>query len=987
MEQNNVLSLVVGCGGSGITTMTALNRLLAENPQMRTRIHRDIFYIAVDTDAAELQKFKANVQKQMCGAKMPLIKTILLSKDVNILNSIIYPSFVKPFSNTADEETQKGLERLKQNWWFDDDGSPFCAPQVSNLLKGAGQCPPASYCLAWSKLGEIENAIKDIISAIKLRGNSDPTILSTLNLFVIAGLSGGTGRGCWNLITFKIRQCLEAEGVQIPPVGIFFDANVYKNICKAHPQERNSILVNSLTGLSELSCWMNAGQNRGDSKYVFRLPDMRHPAHEDTDVLKTDVDINPKAGAPVNSAYLICGESKSSVLLENTQYHEMAGAGLYAMIMNSQIARQGVNNSNPYNSFAATTFEIDALRLQRYFETIAQGVALDRLKACNDDVNERVDKFLDEVPMAVSVHDKTDLLPNGESGTLIQLASAELLAQCKGALGSLQKNLAEMSPAEAEEEAVSSVKSILASVNEKMITTAVNRAIEKKLNGVSPREKVKEYVDIIFKGERKEGWSVGRVRKFMDALRNKIIAARRGSIEGFTLPNPSGEGKVGPSDWIVSKVSELSKRTFGEKLKGGSPFNPSEIKELISVSGKSFSGSIPESILFASYDQMMKAIETYFKQAMEYIASLVDACDRFTKICDKAKTILEKDAPLAAGGKVDDDPFKLLFASPDDVDSALPPMDSPTLFYHRVLKPIFKDEQAVRDLLLEGDNLHIDNGVNEFVRQAIDPNNGALLQLASVDADVSAESNFTKQLIEVVCGNVGINDMFLEREFTFYRVLERNIDFWNKRIRQLGSNSTRRAELFEKFEKLLGATPEKDPISGYFQLPTVDDLILSISASMARSCSPWWITDVEPQEAQYTVKVFLPEAQSRFKNAYTFAQQLQDSLSFAQVEVAWADDKSAGVTPFSVIAFTANCVPQLTEADINNGKHPLDKIRSLDYYHDAEVSKWLGWAEDPSGRSIFEVRYNNKGIGFVSPIFVKEKKLADARWRPWFHGA
>ena len=985
-ENNKILSLIVGCGGSGVTTMIALNRLFAENPEMRYRIHREIFYIAVDTETAMLSKFNTEVQKQMGGAKMPLIESILLSKDINVLNSVIKPYFEDPFARGAGDGN--GLDRLKANWWFDEKGKPFRAPLVSNLLLGAGQCPPASYCLAWSKMNMIETAIKNIITAIKRRGHGDPDVLNHLNVFVVAGLSGGTGRGSWNLITFKIRQCFAAEGVSIDPVGVFFDANVFENVQKTKGKEQaRAIRVNALTGLSELSCWLSAGRaQEKDDKFVYKLPSMKKPGDEKTDVLDTTVGISPTSGAPVNSAYLICGPSKSTTLADNAQYHEMAGAGLYAMIANSDLSGERVNNSNPYNSFAATTFEIDAVHLQGYFEAIAQGVALEGLKGCDDNVSDRLKEFLAEVPMVVEVHEKEDILPpSGGGGTLLQMVGAELLAHCEGSLKSLAEDLPTLKPNEAEEEAESRVEQILSSVSDRVIDSAVKKVLENTLNGINPVVKVKEAVLKIYKGGRKERPSVGRVRKFMAELLNKVLAARDGSVEGFGFDDPTGAsaGQVGPRDWILGKVREFSKRTTLEKLSAGKPFNPREIKELVSKSNRIYSGAVAESILFVHYGKIREKIQAFFKPTEEYVANLVDACDRFAKLCDRAKTMLENDAPKAAGGSTGDDPFQLLFATPQNAEEALPAMDSPTRFYRRILKPIFKDENELRSLLLKEENLRVESGVLEFIKDAIDPENGALFKLGSVDADVSAESAFTKQLVEVVRTNVSVDDQFLEREFAFCKVLERNIPHWNARIKQLMGNRTKFADLSEKFGSFLGAEPERDPTTKEYCLPALNELMLSISESMARSCSPWWITDLDPESNHYTVKVFLPEEKEKFGNDDSFSDRLSQSLSFANVEVAWLNEKNAGATPFSVIAFTADSVPELTDTDIANGMHPLDKIRSLDYYRDADVSQWLAWSEDAKGRSIFEQRHNNKGIGYVSPLFVTVPALAAARWRPW----
>lgn len=985
-EKNKILSLIVGCGGSGVTTMIALNRLLAENPEMRYRIYREIFYIAVDTETAMLNKFNTEVKKQMGGAKMPLIEDVLLSKDVNVLNSVIKPNFVTPFEVTSDPEILKGLDRLKDNWWFNADGAPFAAPLVSNLLLGAGQCPPASYCLAWSKLKKIEASIKNIIATIKRRGVGDPDVLTHLNVFVVAGLSGGTGRGSWNLITFKIRQCFAKEGVSIDPVGIFFDANVFENVCKKKGKEQaRAIRVNASTGLSELSCWLSTGREQKGNKFRYSLPDMRMPWDPQTDVLDTTVGISPLSGAPVNSAYLICGPSKAAVLQDNVQYHEMAGAGLYALITNSDLSGERVNNSNPYNSFAATTFEVDAVRLQSFFEAIAQGVALEGLKECKDDVSDRVKEFLSEVPIAVDVQEASDILPVESGGTFLQAVNAAVLAACAGRLKSISDKLPTLKPAQAEKDAVREVEKLLGAVTEKVIEDAVKTAAATTLKGIDPLTKVKEAVLKMYKGSRKERPSVGRVRKFMDALLSKIEAARLASSSGFSFDDPSGvsDVKVDARTWILGLVREFSKRTMLEKLSGAKSFSPREIQDLVTKSGSLYTGSIPNSVLFVHFAAIRKKIEAFFKPAEEYISELVDACDRFAKVCDRAKTMLENEAPIAAGGKTGDDPFKLLFATPKNAEDALPAMDSPKRFYLRVLKPVFEDEQELRALLLKEGNLRIESGVLDFIRDAIDPENGALFKLGSVDADASAEIEFTKQLVEVVKANVSVDDQFLEREFTFYKVLERNIPHWNARIKQLLGNRTKFENLCDQFESFLGIAPDRDSVTKEFRLPAPDDLMLAISESMARSCSPWWITDLDPESSHYTVKVFLPEEQAKFKNGEQFPETLSSALSFANVEVAWLDDKNAGATPFSVIAFTADSVPSLSDTEAAKGMHPLDKIRSLDYHQNADVRKWLKWAEDSKGRSIFEQRDNNKGIGYVSPIFVNTPELAAARWRPW----
>ena len=97
-----MLTLVVGCGGSGITTMKSLNRMLASNPAMRTEMWKSTFYLAVDTEMAMLDSFKKDIEKDMMGAIVPYSETICLSQDVNILYQVVNPYFKKPFKGNPN---------------------------------------------------------------------------------------------------------------------------------------------------------------------------------------------------------------------------------------------------------------------------------------------------------------------------------------------------------------------------------------------------------------------------------------------------------------------------------------------------------------------------------------------------------------------------------------------------------------------------------------------------------------------------------------------------------------------------------------------------------------------------------------------------------------------------------------------------------------------------------------------------------------------
>ena len=107
------LNLVIGCGGSGLTTMASLNRLLSQNPAILPQMGDSMYYLAVDTEVAALDEFEKTINEQMGQYPAPFMKRIQLSQNMNILNEMVGPNFVEPFTGKPDA---KGLARLRENW-------------------------------------------------------------------------------------------------------------------------------------------------------------------------------------------------------------------------------------------------------------------------------------------------------------------------------------------------------------------------------------------------------------------------------------------------------------------------------------------------------------------------------------------------------------------------------------------------------------------------------------------------------------------------------------------------------------------------------------------------------------------------------------------------------------------------------------------------------------------------------------------------------
>ena len=148
----------------------------------------------------------------------------------------------------------------------------------------------------------------------------------------------------------------------------------FDDLFKSKPNLPLPMRVNSLTGLSQLSCWVVnrlTGQQEPSKAYRYHLPSLANPAEEAADVLQADLYRDRKAAAPVNHSYVIFNSNGVSSLENHLQYYEMAGAAIYAALSKSSITREEINSNRSYVGLATATFEVNATALRRYFEAQA----------------------------------------------------------------------------------------------------------------------------------------------------------------------------------------------------------------------------------------------------------------------------------------------------------------------------------------------------------------------------------------------------------------------------------------------------------------------------------------------------------------------------------------------------------------------------------------------------------------------------------------
>ena len=922
------LNLFIGCGGSGLATLTSLNRLLAQNKGSLPRLEDEVYYLAVDTDLSALDNFERDIREQTGTSPAPFIQRVHLLEGIGDFDEVISPNFIEPFSLQPRAE---GLKRLREHWWHDQNGNPF-RPHGPKPVRGA-PCPQVAYGLAWYRLEEIENAVRRIVDRMVAQGDGDSAQLGDMNLVVVAGLSGGTGRGCWNLVALKVRECLrDICQVTVPPVGVFFDAGVCDGAASGDAGQRLAREVNALTGLSELSSWIADGGK--SDRFEFRLPGVKSPDRPEEDVLKVDLD--PKAGSPVARAFLVCGRSGAASLENARQCHEMAGAALCAMIARPDVAARRANDGDRYGSFAAATFEVDALHIRRWYETRACGIALQRLVAVGEDVTAAKEVFFRSTPVNAAARVLADLRPDPD-GTLYQRLAAALLAQdryCRS-LETMVQNFQQWRLADAE----AAVEPLLAPASD--VKSVVEQSLARM--GLSPADveaAVVEATKAVYRGEEGQRPSIGRALEFLKTIRSEVGAARALSAQSFRMMPEGGDEALDAGEAVLETLRKFSGRTFKEVVVGIGSYNPDEIDSLVRRDGGSYVGMIPSAVVAVNYPQLRAALEEALQPALMRINRLIVACEWFAECCREARAGFALDESRAAGGESGEDPFSLLFVTPDRIDESLYGRDDTRRLYRRVLRPVVASRAEAEALL--DDSIVVGDGLEAFVDGAVEDGSFEALAVAN---DVETHRRFVNDLMALTRTNVGLRENFMERNFSFDKTLARNREEWNRAIAAAAGDGGRLAKLKDMFQYTLGAEPAGNPHSpaAPLALPPVEELRQTIAASLSGVCVPWWIVD---------------------------AQDLSENR----------DEISLLLSPFGYLAFASEGV---RPADA--GKHPLDAVESLKYHQAPDVDAWLQKAERDDGESVFTTEGRGRGLGYVSPVYVRERALADRRWRPWLH--
>ncbi len=115
-------TLLVGCGGTGIKALMSFNRQMAGDAERRYRMWEDVSYLVIDTNRDDIAEFESGIAQGMESVNgrniRPIYKTVHITNSNALLNDIVHKYII----NQKDEDK---LVRLRKNWWFDPEGTPY----------------------------------------------------------------------------------------------------------------------------------------------------------------------------------------------------------------------------------------------------------------------------------------------------------------------------------------------------------------------------------------------------------------------------------------------------------------------------------------------------------------------------------------------------------------------------------------------------------------------------------------------------------------------------------------------------------------------------------------------------------------------------------------------------------------------------------------------------------------------------------------------
>lgn len=941
------LQVFVGFGGSGGHILTALAQRLSEDFTWADLADRHTYFLVVDTHTDDLKESHEAIKNALSReGGQAWVGRLGLADGVDSIAHLVTHQLAP-----NKQPDPAGQKLLQDHWWYRDN-LPFVARSfLGSPQDGAGQCPPISRFLAWLAAGKLGTVINELVNSMRNRMEGRPF---SVDLVLTGSLAGGTGRGCWSLLSLRIRQLLAAEGILCHPFGYFLDQGCFHNVKANHPKQEYKLKINALTGLSELVMWL---RNDHDGRpALYRLPALEQPERPELAVIDADkcrMGVAPARGAsPLDAAFLVFENSASGRPESDGDYCQMLSTCLYARTVNPEVGAVQVNDTRVLSGIGSASFEIPATSLREYLTERARLALLERLiqPSPDPDRDAQVARILD--PLRLDAVSLAKLTPD-ENGSLAERIVHHLraLAPVVGFKAALE--------GDNKEDALRCAQT-LETPDPARVEQAIIAATGAATGAANPVTYLRrELLDLV--GGTLGRHSISQALAVLRQLREQLLLQVR------TLPAQPETPEDQRS--LVARTEEASKRSWlGWKFPH---FTPAEQQQL--------EGAARNRFVVANFDEIARNLRADYDE----LAALVQ---RYLEILTRVETVFT--ARALDRQQATRDLATVLFTRPERLEDSVPGMYSATRYVRRVLKPLFDESSLLTKIhaLLDGRSLAADalGTLYGTIRQALETHeNRPSLPLADLDrVRTRVDADLTTAL-----DRVNIPKEFVRDHFNFARVVEGLMAAWSQGITLAqGPDRGRLSRLFEQFFGIQ-VQPWTDT-DDRMRAPDVPAAVTAMGASLAATCDPFFVkrpnTGLRAPDRVVLFLPCLPEFNADFalKLKESPAAKARDlgagfSVIATAVPRATSDDRP-GRNPFCMVTFASEAFPDLHDSQDFGG------VESVNYWQtDPRLPDWLELTERADGESVFCDRDDNVGIGHVDPAFVRQKPWTDLRWKPW----
>ena len=296
-QVKNTATVLIGLGGTGIDALRTIktqvySRLKADDPEAVVPQYEHIRFLGVDT----AEKSKGDQDED---AQDNLKAGSLRALDDTEAFPISNPHVKRIFSNPKGLEMREELTWLR---WEDID-----APNLTTA--GAGGIRQVGRFMMMDKSAAFMSRVEQEINAAK-SGLTNPTV----NVHIFAGLSGGTGAGCFLDVCYMVRHIANKIGA-VTIFGYFFLPDVNLSVIPmSNTKVRSYIPRNGYAAMQELDYCMQLQFNGGSFVQKYQ----------------NHIDVEWKE-PPVDMCHLICATDASNNVIKNAYEYAMNVTAEYIM--------------------------------------------------------------------------------------------------------------------------------------------------------------------------------------------------------------------------------------------------------------------------------------------------------------------------------------------------------------------------------------------------------------------------------------------------------------------------------------------------------------------------------------------------------------------------------------------------------------------------------------------------------------------------------